>query len=215
MLYGSLPKVLELPNGMDFSTATPAGPDKRQSLRRQLGVSLPIAVFVGSNHGPNNQALTALCEIAKQCPDTAFFIVGTVCDSMAGRAVPKNMRLLGALSEPEKTVVFQSAHVALNPVCQGGGSNVKLIEYMAFCLPVLSTPCGVRGFAMEAEKHLWIRELEEFAQALHEMTTQERQAEMQAMAHAAREHARALYDWPVICEPLLEQLTAGDSHKTA
>lgn len=208
-LYGGLPEVLVVPNGMDFSAAAAADEAERESLRERLGIAMPMAVFVGSNHGPNNQALAALCEIAGQCTDTAFFIVGSVCYCLAERAVPENMRLLGVLSEKEKATVLQAAHVALNPVRQGGGTNLKILEYIAWQLPVLTTPQGIRGLDLEAERHLWVRELSGFPEALRKMTAPEREAEMLRMARSACTHAKNLYDWHAVCEPLLERLAAG------
>jgi glycosyltransferase involved in cell wall biosynthesis len=36
--------------------------------------------------------------------------------------------------------------VGLNPVVQGSGTNLKLLDYLAHGMPVLSTPFGLRGY---------------------------------------------------------------------
>ena len=36
--------------------------------------------------------------------------------------------------------------LALNPVTEGSGRNLKMIDYLAHGLPILSTPIGIRGF---------------------------------------------------------------------
>ncbi len=205
-LYGSLANVLVVPNGMDFGAAPFRHSDGRKVFRDRLGVSVPVALFIGSDHVPNNDALDKIRMIADQCPQIAFFIVGSVCNSLAGKKIPDNMRLLGVLSEEEKAVVLHVANVALNPVCQGGGTNLKTIEYIAWRIPVLSTPCGVRGFDFEEGRHLWIRETTEFPEALREMVSAAKEAEMAEMAENAYMQARFRYDWQVACEPLVKQI---------
>ena len=46
---------------------------------------------------------------------------------------------------PEVLPYFAAADAGLNPITRGSGSNVKLFEYLAARLPVISTLFGVRG----------------------------------------------------------------------
>jgi hypothetical protein len=46
---------------------------------------------------------------------------------------------------PAVTPYFAAADAGLNPVVRGSGSNVKVFEYLAARLPVISTPFGMRG----------------------------------------------------------------------
>lgn len=206
-LYGDLPDCLVVPNGMDFSYASGFSGMDRQGLVKRLGVSAPIAVFVGSNHAPNNQALEELCGIAAESPGIAFFVIGTVCGSIPQERVPENMRLFGVLPEEEKAVVLRASSIALNPVCRGGGTNLKIIEYAAYSLPVLSTPQGARGFDLEDGRHILVRELHEFPGALESMTLPEMKQEMEEMAERARRKASLHYDWSVVFMPLAERLS--------
>jgi glycosyltransferase involved in cell wall biosynthesis len=48
--------------------------------------------------------------------------------------------------------LLAAADVAVNPIGSGSGSNVKLAEYLAAGLPVVTTPVGLRGY--EAFAHL-------------------------------------------------------------
>ncbi len=47
---------------------------------------------------------------------------------------------------------FAAADVALNPIQTGSGSNVKIFEYLAARLPVISTLFGARGTVLEPER---------------------------------------------------------------
>ena len=62
---------------------------------------------------------------------------------MPAPAAP-NVRLIHPL--PDVLPLLHAADCALNPVCSGSGSNLKLIEALAAGLPVLSTPFGMRGY---------------------------------------------------------------------
>src|SRR5262249_54841599 len=43
---------------------------------------------------------------------------------------------------------FAAADAALNPLASGAGTNVKMGEFLAARLPILSTRFGARGFAL-------------------------------------------------------------------
>ena len=204
-LYGELSETLIAPNGMDFKQVLFDCMLSGEALRECLGVNVPVAVFMGSNHGPNNEALKTLCDVAYQCDNIAFFVIGSVCDSLAGNGVPENIRLLGVLSESEKNVVFRAAQVALNPVTSGGGSNMKLSEYIAWRIPVLTTPFGARGFDLADGRHILVRELSDFPDAILHMTSVESRDEMAQMAAAAFDHAASIYDWSIVIAGLSEK----------
>jgi glycosyltransferase involved in cell wall biosynthesis len=209
-LYGKLPATVIVPNGMDFGSAQREREKyhhlTREILRERMGISSPLAVFMGSHHGPNNHALNDIYAMARQCPDIAFLVMGSVCDAAPQSSTPENIRLLGVLSESEKNVVLRAAQVALNPVVSGGGSNMKMAEYIAWNAPVLTTPFGVRGFDLSDGLHIWVRELIDFPEAIRRMTSPGSQIAMAEMADAAFRQASALYDWSVVCAPLLKHL---------
>ena len=47
-------------------------------------------------------------------------------------------------------MLFRSA---LNPVTYGSGTNVKMLDYFAAGLPVVSTEAGARGLGVEDGRH--------------------------------------------------------------
>ncbi len=51
---------------------------------------------------------------------------------------------------PEVVPYFAAADAGLNMVTRGSGSNVKLFEYLAAKLPVISTVFGARGTQLTA-----------------------------------------------------------------
>ncbi len=126
------------------------------------------AVFVGSAHIPNIDAVRYIVEIlAPACPLFDFHIIGTVCTAISVNGV-KNVHLWGILSESMKSAVMQSCSIALNTVVSGGGSNIKLADYFANGLYVVTTPFGLRGYPETILDHLIVAELKNFQQATNE-----------------------------------------------
>ena len=69
--------------------------------------------------------------------------------SSAHVSLPANVVLHGRVSDAEKQRLFAQAALALNPMKVGSGSNLKLVDYLAAGLPVLSSTVGARGFSPE------------------------------------------------------------------
>jgi glycosyltransferase involved in cell wall biosynthesis len=104
------------------------------------------------------------------------------------------------LSEAEKNDLLRCTDVGLNPVLSGGGSNLKIAEYFAAGLPVLSTQVGVRGYDLVDGHHVALAEVDSFAARLQELLgNAELCSNLAAAAHAyAREHL----DWNVLARML-------------
>ncbi len=201
-------KITIIPNGMDFSSArenTLSG-RKRQALRERLGLEdTPVCLFIGSYHGPNIEALKRIKEIAVERPDLVFLVAGSVCDCPEAADVPANVKTLGLLDEAEKAVALNAAHLGLNPVESGSGSNLKLLEYVAYGLPVLTTPFGMRGYEFKAEEHLLMAPAAEFPVVLKKHRPGNA-GPLQDMAERALAFAASRYDWSSIARGLSERI---------
>lgn len=127
------------------------------------------AVFVGSAHMPNIEAaLFIRSQLAEDCPDVQFHIIGSVCNGLAKMSNPPNLKLWGEVDEATKTAVMTSCAIAISPVTSGGGSNIKLADYMAHGLFVVTTDFGRRGYPPSVNEHLLTSELKSFAKAVSE-----------------------------------------------
>ncbi|SJM88981.1 glycosyltransferase [Crenothrix polyspora] len=103
-------------------------------------------VFLGSAHMPNVDAAKFIVEtLAVDCNDVEFHIVGSVCNALP-QNIPTNVKIWGVLSDSMKSAVLQSCKIAVNPMFSGSGSNIKLADFLANGLHVVSTPFGVRGY---------------------------------------------------------------------
>ena len=61
-----------------------------------------------------------------------------------------------------------TSDIGLNPVLAGSGSNLKLCEYIAYGIPVITTVHGNRGFGFKDKAHLLVAEISEFPHMLRE-----------------------------------------------
>ena len=117
--------------------------------------------------------------------------------------LPENVELLGVIPEEALYRVLHASDIALNPVEMGSGTNLKLLQYMAAGLPILSTEAGIRG--IEGARDLCVVEpLSGFEAALQIML-----ADTDALGflgEAARAEAERNYDWHVVTDRAAGQL---------
>jgi glycosyltransferase involved in cell wall biosynthesis len=157
-----------------------------------------IAVFFGSWHPPNLDAAEAVLWAAPSVPEVLFVLGGRHGDAFEGRRLPANVVFTGVVPTPAKDALLSAAHVALNPVRLGSGTNLKVIEYLAAGIPVASSSFGVRGL--------------EVAHGVHAVISDDVRAAVESVLadpDAADERARAgrllveeAYDWSALGERL-------------
>ena len=101
-------------------------------------------VFIGSVYSANNSALDRIQDMASKNPEFTFEIIGSAKPTKGSKM--KNMVFHGVVDDSKKSEIMSRCFLALNPVTEGSGRNLKMVDYLAHGLPVLSTPIGVRGF---------------------------------------------------------------------
>jgi len=197
-------KILIVRNGMDFRAAASnrLSADEKRRLKERLGFgNISVALFIGSYHGPNIEALRIIKQIARQCSEILFLIMGSVCDHAEADQVPVNVKPIGVLDEDEKNVLLNAADIALNPILSGSGSNLKLLEYLAYGIPVITTPHGNRGYGLKDKEHLIVAEVVDFSKIIINSLSADYPA-LQRMTENAGQFASARYDWSVIAASL-------------
>jgi glycosyltransferase involved in cell wall biosynthesis len=198
-------RITIVPNGVDLEIPLKYSlPEKeRKKLKRRMRLGSPSAVFVGTYHKPNIDALNEVVALAKIKSNMVFLIVGSVCSHRI-EGTPENIIMLGVLSEAEKAVVLNMVDLALNPMTRGGGSNLKLLEYNAYRLPTITTPYGKRGYEFRPE-HLFSGELSDFPDLIDKALSMNKKSRL-AMAESAFSFLRENYTWQAILKkgfPLL------------
>lgn len=170
-VYGfDLGKMRVVPNGV-MAYGQSSRPSKIDA-RRELGISLQqrLAIFLGSQYGPNVEAATFIVnELAPCCPDHLFVIAGGVGQVVS--SVRPNVIVTGMLSDDQKALWLAAADMALNPMFSGSGTNIKMFEFMAWSMPVITTETGARGIELGGEEAILIMpsDTTSFVQAIKRM----------------------------------------------
>lgn len=146
-LYGfPLDKMRVVPNGvMAFRNPLPT-PELRRAARQALNIEVAafVAIFIGSPYGPNAQAADFIAQqLAPAMPHVTFVIAGGVGQVM--KSDLPNICITGSLDEAEKIRWLHTSDIAINPMMSGSGTNIKMFDFMAMCLPVVTTGIGARG----------------------------------------------------------------------
>ncbi|HEX7132885.1 MAG TPA: glycosyltransferase family 4 protein [Iamia sp.] len=148
--------VTVVPNGTDTRAYPGPDPERRRRqgerwLARYRSIDPrareleAIAVFVGSWHPPNLDAAEQVIRAAPYAREVLFVLGGRHGDAFDGRKLPPNVVFTGVMPSSAKDALLDAAHVAVNPVRLGSGTNLKIIEYLAAGIPVASSAFGVRG----------------------------------------------------------------------
>jgi glycosyltransferase involved in cell wall biosynthesis len=214
--YGARPTV-HIPNGVDIE-AIPyvAGDDRRRASRAwRLAFSRlhrgpvdirALAVFIGSWHPPNLDAVESIIEYAQQLPDVGFLVAGSVGIQFRTRSLPPNVMLLGVVSDDAKRALLSAADVALNPMTRGSGTNLKIVEYFAAGVPTVSTETGVRGLGVEDGREAVLAAAADFAPAIRAVLADP----IGATARARRARALAeAYDWRLVGARMVEAVESA------
>jgi glycosyltransferase involved in cell wall biosynthesis len=181
--YPATAPILVIPNGSEG----PASGEGRESAGPARAGERPVALFMGSVHGPNYEAAQWIAtELAASVPECDFIVIGSVASSLEGD-FPPNVRLVGEVSAVDKTKQLHAAQVALNPMMSGSGSNVKMADYLQHGLPVLTTTFGARGYEWVPGADATVCALEEFKRELTSLLKSDR------ISVAAREARQATY----------------------
>lgn len=146
--FGANPRrMLHVPNGYEPERFCRSGEAARADWRTRLGYgpSDRVAVFTGSRMPHNLEAARIISrvlapEAAIVAPDVKFLLVGDLAEGV----LPANVRCTGTVDEVPP--YLEAADLAVNPVTSGSGSSLKVPEFLAAGLPVLTTPFGMRGY---------------------------------------------------------------------
>lgn len=160
-LYGR--QVHHLPNGIDTSTIRPAEQSDRERARALLKIdpTLTVCLFVAAWHPPNLDAFYFLLnDVVPHLPEALFLVVGSIRDHFVAHggdidALPPNIRLTGEVDEEVKNAALAAADIALNPMYFGAGTNMKILEYAAAGIPIVTTQYGIRGLEFEPGKSVF------------------------------------------------------------
>lgn len=130
-------------------------PRTREQTRSMLDLADEdrLLVFSASRYPPNDDAVVALREFCRQ--EASFLSEHRVRILVLGSVLPGPVRegaFMATGRVPEVASYLAAADAGLNAVTWGSGSNVKLFEYLAARLPIISTEFGTRGSGLKPDE---------------------------------------------------------------
>jgi glycosyltransferase involved in cell wall biosynthesis len=107
--------------------------------------------YIGNNYYlPNEIAVKSIKDviapvILKKDPSIKIFIIGGTPEYLKENA-PENMIFLGQV--PSLEVIHDSVRMGICPLKQGSGTRIKILEWMANGIPVVSSTLGAEGLSV-------------------------------------------------------------------
>lgn len=182
-------RVYVVPNGIDLpSEATAEG-------RRPFSI-----FFVGALwYEPNAEALRwfvtdVLPRIRQVVPDASLIVAGR---GPLTEGLPELLSGPGIeVHESPETLdhLYARASLSVAPLLTGGGTSIKVLESLAYGVPIVTTPVAARGLGLEAGRHLAIAGTpQEFASACTDLLRNPQRAG--EMADAGRLEVARRFTW--------------------
>lgn len=142
-----------IPNGTDYERIQEGGDPS--GLRREWGIEETdtVCLFIGSyDYTPNREAASIIVnQFAPAFPDVQFVL--------AGRNPPEhnreNVHTPGFVDDLPGALHL--ADIALAPLVTGAGTKLKMLDYLAAGLPIVTTPTGAQGLPIEDGKTAIVR----------------------------------------------------------
>jgi glycosyltransferase involved in cell wall biosynthesis len=198
--YGvSYQKLKLVPNGTDYQKITTAVRDKK---RYRLDNAKIAVVFHGpQDYPPNAEAIAATRNlispaVMKDHAEVEFVIAGAGTEEACEHSL---MICLGYVEDIYS--LLKSCDIAIVPITSGGGTRLKILDYLGTGLPVVTTRKGIEGVdAIDGEDALIVDEINrEFIDALLYLirNAEERKRIGKNAAILAKE-----YDWERIAHGL-------------
>lgn len=191
-------KVVE--NGVDTNVTSIAQIyDNEPTLKRIKSSKRMIAVFGGSFHAPNLQSVDFILNAAKENREIIFILFGGICDYCNLKHTDlENVLCLGVISEEMRSVILSMSDFGLNPVEFGSGTNIKMFEYAAHGLTIVTSDFGARGIELVPGRDFVLTKSDELGATLRDISSTSELTKIHEMSKNAQEIVKKKYDWEII-----------------
>lgn len=197
-LYGIMPDLL--PNGVDCGADRPALAEI-EAAKKRFRLTDESILFMGLyEYPPNTDAVRFLMEevipgLHRLRPNLRLVVTG------GGPSNPPYWLIsTGVLPRRDLDAVLYGCRAGVAPIFKGSGTRLKILEYMAAGLPVVSTRKGAEGLNLEGDRDvLYAETVVEFQNALLRVLSDQTLSE--GLSTQAAQLVRSKFDWI----PLLRQ----------
>lgn len=200
-----------IPNGCDVATIQAGGDPTAVRRQLELPTDTPICLFVGSfDYSPNRGAARVIAtKLAPALPDAAFLLVGRNPPPVQ----QPNVFCPGFVQDLPG--VLSLADIALCPLQHGSGTKLKMMDYLAAGLPIVTTDVGAAGIPLEDGETALLRDDVDGIRRAIERLLAEPHLRRQLSTNAAALGTQ--YDWDRLLEgyeTLLDRADRHDSNST-
>jgi len=150
-----------IPNGIPRR----AGPDRLPSVAGQKR-GHPVLLFVGHlSYPPNKDAIKRLVRrifprVKGAFPDAKLIVAGRYpSDEIALLAQQPDIELIA--NPDDLAPIYARAHLSVVPLSCGGGTRIKILEAMAFGVPVIATTVAAEGQNFIHETEILVAETDD------------------------------------------------------
>lgn len=200
-LYGIDPDLL--PNGVDCSRGRVKTAEIIE-IKDRFAITDESILFMGLYaYPPNTEAVRFLIkdvipELHRQRPNVRLVVTGGDLPFSTPWLINT-----GVLPRPDLDALLFACRIGVAPIFKGSGTRLKLLEYMAAGLPVVTTRKGAEGLDLEGGTHVLFAETgAEFQDSLLRLLGDWPMSNN--LSTNAAELVRKKFDW----EPLLTQFAA-------
>ena len=194
-------EIYVIPNGAVIRPI-PSEEEKKWA-KIKLDMDSPLITFVGSIYKPNIEAMNfILNELAPKLKNCNFVIAGSVCKGVDKRKLPSNVYIFPECDEFQLEIIMKATDIAINPVQKGSGTNLKLLDYLSYGLPVITTLVGKRGLPFKDGKEVLVSELDKFPDAIETLLGNVRL--YTALRENGYKAVKEGYDWRKIAKKVEE-----------
>ena len=179
-------KAIVIPNVLDIKPLT-VTPEAVAKFKGQYGLNNKVvATFVGDLTSVQNKdcvdfILNQLAEkVEGRRKDIAFLIVGKGKESFQNH--PGNVIFTGYVDDIDPVIAATDVFVA--PLRVGAGTKTKVLLFMAYGVPILTTEVGVEGISVQGRDDIMVEELADFPAALESFTAGDRSVRGSSTASA-------------------------------
>ncbi len=124
--------------------------DLDQYAQRQIIHGNKIIFVAGFGHPPNTDAAVWFVneifpQIKQQQPDVVLYLIGSRPTEQVLKLQSSSVHVTGYVTDEELAAHYASARVAVVPLRFGAGVKNKVVEAMAYGVPLVTTPVGAQG----------------------------------------------------------------------
>lgn len=177
--------------------------EDRMKVKKEVGFEPDklIIFFHGSfSHPPNREAFKIIeTEIAPKFQEytNLLFVLG---GSGSPKYKSQNIECIGTIDNLNKTIY--ASDIAIVPLNNGGGTKLKIFDYLSMKLPMITTEKGAEGICLKNNVNALICKNvdNDFIEALKYLI--ENKNERIRLGNNARKLAEDMYNWEIIGDKL-------------